>query len=107
MSFHIVLRHKNAPQVAQTKWLDDSSPAWITTTPDIAMRCVELQRENLPLRIHRMEWAGCGPVVCCECAVQAVREIDEHSYHVEFNVLRRLEILPLVRPFRGQSCYEI
>jgi len=107
LSFHIVLRHKNAPQVAQNKWLDDSRPAWITTTPDIAMRCFELQRENLPLRIHRMEWAGIGPVVCCECSVQAVREIDEHSYHVELNVLRLLEIMPLVRPFRGQASYEI
>ncbi len=107
MSFHIVLRHKNAPQVAQNKWLDESSPAWITTTPDVAMRCQELQRESQPLRIHRMEWSGRGPTVCCECAVQAVREIDEHSSHVELNVLRVLEIMPLVRPVRGQSSYEI
>jgi hypothetical protein len=107
VSFHIVLRHKNAPQVAQIKWLDESRPAWITATPDIAMRCVDLQRENRPLRIHRMEWAGLGPAVCCECSVQAVREIDEHSYHVEFNAWRVLEIIPLVRPVRGQARYEI
>ena len=107
MSFHIVLRHKNAPQVAQNNWLDESRPAWITTTPDIAMRCIDLQSENLPLRIHRMEWAGLGPAVCCECSVRAVREIDEHSYHVEFNAWRVLEIMPLVRPVRGPACYAI
>ena len=54
-----------------------------------------------------MEWAGLGPAVCCECSVQAVREIDEHSCHVEFIDWRVLEIMPLVRPFRGQACYEI
>jgi hypothetical protein len=107
VSFHIVLRHKNAPQVAQNKWLDENRPAWITTTPDVAMRCFEMQRKSLPVRIHRMEWAGHGPLVCCECSVFAVREIDEHSYHVEFGAWRILEILPLVRPVRGQACYEI
>jgi len=71
------------------------------------MRCLDRQRENLPVRIHRMEWAGLGPAVCCECSVQAVREIDEHSCHVEFIDWRVLEIMPLVRPFRGQACYEI
>jgi hypothetical protein len=54
-----------------------------------------------------MEWAGLGPTVCCECSVSAVREIDEHSYHIEFGVWRVLEIMPLVRPVRGQACYEI
>ena len=107
MSFHIVLRHKNAPQVAQNAWLDENRPAWITVTPDVAMRCFELQLKSLPVRIHRMEWAGLGPNVCCECSVQAVREIDEHSYHVEFNVLRVLETMPLVRPVRGQAFYDI
>ena len=107
VSFHIVLRHKNAPQGAQNKWLDESRPAWITSTPDIALRCRELQRESLPVRIHRMEWAGQRPSVCCECSVAAVREIDEHSYHVEFNAWRVLEIMPLVRPVRGQASYEI
>ena len=71
------------------------------------MRCLELQRENLPVRIHRMAWASLGSSVCCECSVQAVREIDEHSYHVEFNAWRVLEIMPLVRPVRGQPCYKI
>jgi hypothetical protein len=71
------------------------------------MRCLDRQREDLPIRIHRMEWAGLGPAVCCECSVQAVREIDEHSYHVEFTAWRVLEIMPLVRPVRGQACYEI
>ncbi len=107
MSLHIVLRHKNAPQVAQNNWLDDSSPAWIVTTPDVAMRCLEMQCKSLPLRIHRMEWSGLGPCVCCECFVVAVRQIDEHSYHIEFGNWRVLEILPLVRPVRGQACYEI
>jgi hypothetical protein len=107
VSFHIVLRHKNAPQVAQNKWLDENRPAWITTPPDVAMRCFEMQRKDLPIRIHRMEWAGDGPTVCCECSVFAVREIDEHTYHVEFGAWRVLEIMPLVRPVRGQACYEI
>ena len=107
MSFHIVLRHKNAPQAGQNKWLDENRPAWITTTPDVAMRCFEMQRKSLPIRIHRMEWAGRGPTVCCECSVLAVREIDEHSYHIEFDGWRVLEIMPLVRPVRGQACYEI
>jgi len=107
MSFHIVLRHKNAPQVAQNKWLDENRPAWIATTPDIAARCSELQLENQPVRIHRMEWAGHGPTVCCECSIFEVRAIDEHTYHVEFGAWRVLEIMPLVRPFRGQACYEI
>jgi hypothetical protein len=39
--------------------------------------------------------------------VLAVREIDEHSCHVEFGAWRVLEIMPLVRPVRGQACYEI
>ena len=107
MSLHIVLRHKSAPQVAQNNWLDDSRPAWITTTPDVAMRCLEMQCKSLPLRIHRMEWSGLGPCVCCECSVVAIRQIDEHSYYIEFGDWRVLEILPLVRPVRGQACYEI
>ena len=107
MSLHIVLRHKNAPQVAQNNWLDDNRPAWISTTPDVAMRCLEMQCKSLPIRIHRMEWSGLGPCVCCECSVFAIREIDEHSYHIEFGAWRVLEILPLVRPVRGQAFYEI
>lgn len=107
MSLHIVLRHKNAPQIAQNNWMDDSRPAWITTTPEVAMRCLEMQCKSLPIRIHRMEWAGHGPCVCCECSVSAIRQIDEHSYHIEFCAWRVLEILPLVRPVRGQACYEI
>lgn len=107
MSFHIVLRHPAAPQSRQNQWLDDSRPEWITTIPEVAMRCRELARRLEPLRIHRTEWGGQGPIVCCECEVGAVREIDEHQYHVELLNHRRLEILPLVRAVRGQACYEV
>ena len=107
MSLHIVLRHRNAPRVAGTNWLDNDRPAWITTTPDLAMRCMEMQREDRPVRIHRLEWAGHAPCVCCECSIAGIREIDEHSYHIAFCSWRVLEILPLVRPVRGQGWYEI
>ena len=107
MSFHIVLAHRNAPQVQQHQWLDDNRPAWITVTPEVAMRCWEMQRKQRPVRIHRGQWSGKGPAICCECEIAAVREIDEHSYHVEFANWRWLELIPLVRPVGGQAFYEI
>jgi hypothetical protein len=107
VSFHIVLLHRKAPQAWRNEWLDDSRPAWITTTPEIAMRLRENSQKSLPVRVHRLEWSGAGPAVCCECEVAAVREIDEHQYHVDFKNHRILELLPLVRPVRGQSSYEV
>ncbi len=107
MSFHLVLRHRKAPQAWRNEWLDDSRPAWITTTPEIAIRLKEMAQHELPVRVHRLEWADCGPVVCCECEVAAVREIDEHQSRVEFRNHRVLELLPLVRPVRGQSSYDV
>ncbi len=107
VSFHIVLLHRKAPQAWRNEWLDDSRPAWITTTPEIAMRLRENAQKGLPVRVHRLEWAGAGPSVCCECEVAAVREIDERQYHVDFKNHRILELLPLVRPVRGQSSYDV
>ena len=107
MSFHIVLRHRQAPQARSNQWLDDSRPEWITTTPEVATRCLEFSRQHQPVRVHRAEWGGQGPMVCCECEIAAIREIDEHQYHVAFKDHRVLEIFPLVRPVRGQSCYEV
>ena len=107
MPFHIVLRHRQAPQTAQNRWLDDSRPEWITTTTEVAMRCQEFARKGEPVRVHRTEWNGRGPAVCCECEVAAVREIDEHCYHVGFKSHRVLELLPLAHPARGASCYEV
>ncbi len=107
MSFHIVMRHRNAPQARQSHWLDDNRPEWITTTPEVAMRCRAMAEKSQPIRVHRSEWGTQGPVLCCECEVGAIREIDEHQYHVEFKNHRVLQILPLVRPVRGQACYEV
>ena len=71
------------------------------------MRLKEMAQEDQPIRVHRLEWSGSGPSVCCECSVAAIREIDEHQYHVDFKNHRVLELLPLVRPVRGQSCYNV
>lgn len=107
MSFHIVLRHRKAPQAWRSEWLDDSRPEWVTTTPEIAMRLKEMSQKNQVVRVHRLEWSGSGPTVCCECEVSAIRELDEHQYHVQFTNHRILQLLPLVRPVRGQSCYDV
>lgn len=105
--FHIVLRHKNAPQLMQNQWLDDSCPAWITATQEIGLRCEESAKQQMPVRVHRTEWSGQPARVCCECEVAAVRPIDEHQVHIEFKNWRVLELSPLVRVVRGQPAYEI
>jgi len=107
LSLHIVLRHRDAPQGSQNSWLDEHRPLWITTIPEVALRCQEAARRNEPVRIHRAGWAAHKALVCCECTVEAVREIDEHQYHVAFAGQRVLEMPPLVRPVRGQACYQI
>jgi len=107
LSFHIVLLHRHAPQVRPNQWLDDSRPASITTTPEVASHCRRLAETNQPLRIHRIDWSSLGPAVCCECEVAAVSAAGDHQYQVEFKNHRILEIAPLVRPVRGQPCYDI
>lgn len=102
---HIVLRHKNAPQLCQSEWLDADRPAWISTTPAIGLLCEESIEKHQPVRVHRMEWLDQPARVCCECEVAAVRPIDEHQVHVEFKNWRVLELTPLVRVIRGQSSY--
>jgi hypothetical protein len=105
--FHIVLLHRSAPQVGRNQWIDDSRPRRITTTPEIAARCTEIAERSEALRVHRIDWGGQPAVVCCECEVEAVGPLDEHQYQVNLANHRVLEILPLVRPVRGQSSYEI
>lgn len=105
--FHIVLRHKNSPQLMQNEWLDENCPAWITATQDIGLRCEENAKRRLPVRVHRTEWSSESAKVCCECEVAAVRPVDQHQVHIEFKNWRVLELVPLVRVVRGQSAYEI
>lgn|GEM_PF-2397250 len=107
MSFHIVLLHPRSPQARLNQWLDDSRPALITTTDEVAAKCRRSAEEHQPLRIHRTDWSSQGPIVCCECEVAAVHEVGQHQYQVEFRNHRVLELTPLVRPVRGQAFYEI
>lgn len=104
---HIVLRHKDSPQLWKNRWLDENRPEWITTSIEVGMRCKMALDNKNPVRIHRLEWMGRPALICCECDVQAVRPIDEHQSHVAFGNWRVLEILPLVRPIRGQATYAV
>jgi hypothetical protein len=107
LPFHIVVRHRKAPQTSHAQWLDDHRPEWITTTVDIATRCMQMREEKRPVRVHREKWLDQPDAICCECEVADVRPVGEHIAHIQFTNWRVLEIAPLMRPARGASSYEV
>jgi hypothetical protein len=110
MALFLVIRHpldKRIPRPFENEWLDNGLLKSITTTPKIGELCDEVKRQNNIVYIHRCFCRDpySKAMICCSAKIANVI-VNKGKTEVLFENQKILNVRPLKRPPRGQSCYQ-
>ena len=106
MAVYVVVHHnRDSSQPWQNSWLDDDCLEAIQTTRQIGELCLNAQRANESVFVHRCAWGEFAPVICCSASVVQVSQIDRSTMLVTFSEQRLLHTEPLVTAVPGQNFY--
>ncbi len=107
MGLYLVVHHRLDPnQSWSNEWIDDQRLQTILTTPEVGELCARAQQHGQEVFVHRCEWGGVPPTVCCKVKVASVKLVDERNRMVSFSDILTMNQPPPGRPMRGQNSYE-